>query len=209
MEANRKILMSNSAFTPTDTNKISPTVHKTAIEGLLYIPHKSFPDERGFYAELARIPELEAARGAEFIVKQVNQSRSITNIARGIHAESWNKLVTVTTGLCFCAIVDLRPDSTTFGQHQTFMLGLGKTALSGSIFIPSGLGNSFCVLEGPADYVYLVDALWSERNTSEDVAIHLFDPDINIQWPIPQADLILSKRDTESISLRNRFPKKF
>lgn len=192
----------DTQFTPTPENKISPTIHKTLIEGLYYIPHRQFPDDRGFYSELARIPELDAVTGSAFVAQQLNQSRSNTNVARGIHAEDWNKLITVTNGLCFCALVDLRKDSPTFGKHHTFLLGTSPKALRGSVYVAKGIGNSFCVLEGPADYVYAVDALWANRDTTKDVAVTLFDPDIAIQWPIPKEQLQISQRDLDSILLK-------
>lgn len=193
----------NTTFKLTDENKVGQTIHRTAIEGLYFIPHKYFPDDRGFYSELARTPEIDELTGQTFIAKQFNQSRSNENVIRGIHAENWNKLVTVTNGVCFCALVDLRKDSPTFGKAETLVLGTQDSALRGSIYISSGIGNSFCVVKGPADYVYAVDAVWSERDTSGDKAINLFDPDINIEWPIPKKQMITSKRDLESVNLKD------
>lgn len=191
----------NTTFQPTEENKISETVHRTSIDGLYYIPHKFFPDDRGFYSELARTPEIDALTGEKFVAQQFNQSRSKTNVIRGIHAEDWNKLVTVTNGLCFCALVDLRKDSATFGKHETLVLGTTDQALHGSIYITRGIGNSFCVVEGPVDYVYAVDALWAGRDTSKDVAINLFDPQVNIEWPMPKEQMIISERDLNSVNL--------
>lgn len=192
-----------TTFSPSQENKISETIHKTAIEGLYFIPHKHFPDERGFYSELTRTPEIDAITGETFIAKQFNQSRSIQNVIRGIHAEDWNKLVTVTNGLCFCALVDLRKHSPTFGKHETLAIGTAQGALKGSLYISRGIGNSFCVVQGPVDYVYAVDSLWSERDKSKDVAINLFDPELNIEWPISKEQMIISGRDTNSILLKN------
>lgn len=190
-------------FQPSDANKISETVHKTTIEGLYYIPHKYFPDERGFYSELARTPEIDALRNEVFVAKQFNQSRSNQNVIRGFHAEDWNKLVTVTNGLCFCAWVDIRTDSETFGKTEMMYLGTDEKALKGSVFISRGIANSLCAVSGPVDYIYAVDAVWSERDTSHDVAINLFDPEIGIEWPIPREELIISDRDLQSINLKD------
>jgi len=192
-----------ASFTPDQENKISETIHKTAIDGLYYIPHKYFPDDRGFYSELVRTPEVDALTGQTFIAKQFNQSRSKTNVIRGFHSEDWNKLVTVTNGVCFCALVDLRKDSPTFGKSETFYLGIGENALKGSIYISKGIGNSVCVVEGPADYIYAVDAIWAERNTDNDKAINLFDPDIAIEWPIKREKMIISDRDLQSVNLKD------
>lgn len=202
-------IMIDPTFIPTEENRISKTIHQTSIEGLFYIPHKSFPDDRGFYSELSRIPEIEEITGENFVVKQINQSRSNQNIARGIHAEDWNKLVTVTSGLCYCVLVDLRPSSLTFAKYESFYLGTDSKALNGSIFISRGLGNSLFSVKGPVDYIYAVDAVWSERDTSGDKAIALFDKDINIKWPVEKKDMIVSKRDLEASTLRQMFPDNF
>jgi dTDP-4-dehydrorhamnose 3,5-epimerase-like enzyme len=214
--------MVKATFIPTEENKISPTIHKTSIDGLFYIPHKTFLDDRGFYSELCRIPEIEELTKDNFVVKQLNQSRSNQNVTRGIHAESWNKLINVTSGICYCVLVDLRPDSSTFGKYESFYLGENeKNALSmddktkdlnvldGAIYTSSGIGNSLCVVKGPADYIYAVDAIWAERDTSGDKAINLFDKDLNIDWPIPREKMILSQRDIDTSPIRELFPEKF
>lgn len=193
--------MVTTSFSITSANKLDEFVYQTAIDGLYYIEHKSFTDERGFYSELARIPEIEKVTGQSFSVKQLNQSRSEQNVIRGIHAENWNKLITVTNGACFCALVDLRKDFKSYSKTETFVLGTEPNCLRGSIFVSSGIGNSFCVTTGPADYVYAVDELYADRDTSRDVAINLFDPKLNISWPIPEEQMIVSDRDRNSVSL--------
>jgi len=190
-------------FQPTPENKVSETIHKTSIDGLFYIPHKYFPDDRGFYSELARTPEIDELTGQTFTAKQFNQSRSNQNVARGIHAENWNKLITITNGSCFCALVDLRKNSPTFGKSQTFQLGTNLNDLKGSIYVTSGIGNSFCVVNGPVDYIYAVDAIWADRDKSGDQSINMFDPDINIQWPISKDEMIISQRDLECVNLKD------
>lgn len=198
-----------NTYQPTPNLKIADDVYRTSLEGLLYIPHHNFPDERGFYAEIARIPEVEKVLGHEFIVKQVNHSRSKQNVLRGFHAEAWNKLVTITSGRVLSVLVDIRPDSPTFGQSEKFVLGFGDDALAGGIFVSSGIANGFCVLEGPSDYIYAVDELYKNRDKSGDQSIALFDPDIGIDWPIPQSKRIFSDRDEDSKTLRALFPDKF
>ena len=126
-----------------------------------------------------------------------------------MHAEDWKKIITVINGLAFCALADVRPESATFGQVVNFRLGFGEGGLTGSLLVEEEIANSFCVLKGPVDYVYCVDRLYSERDPKGDVAISLFDPDLKIEWPIKREAMILSERDKNSISLRQRFPEKF
>lgn len=196
-------------YQPTPELKIAEDVYKTSLAGLLYLPHHVFADERGFYAEVARIPEIEAVLGQPFVAKQINLSHSNTHVIRGFHAEAWNKLITVASGRVVSVLVDIRPESPTFGQHLKFVLGAGEGSLQGALFVSAGIANGFVVLEGPADYVYLVDALYVERDQAGDKAINLFDPDLKIEWPVAREQLIYSDRDANSVSLRELFPEKF
>lgn len=179
--------------------EIQNGIFKTSIDGLYYIERSKHEDDRGFFSEVARIPELDAITGNQFVVKQINHARSDINVARGIHAEGWNKYIFLTQGSCFVALADLRKDSPTFKLVETFNLGEG--GLPGSIYVPMGVGNSYVVTQGPMDYVYFVDRLYADRDTSGDAAISLFDPTLNIEWPIPQSQMIISERDKNSVTL--------
>lgn len=196
-------------YQPTTDLKIAEDVYKTPIDGLYFLPHHAFADHRGFYAEVARIPELDGIIGKSFVAKQINLSHSETNVIRGFHAEAWDKLLTVVTGRVMSVLVDIRPESPTFGQHVKFLLGNGDDALNGALFVSQGIANGFVVLEGPADYLYLVNELYSKRDQSGDRAINVFDTDLNVEWPIAHEQLIISERDANSVSLRELFPEKF
>lgn len=196
-------------YRPTPGLDLGNGIYKTKIDGLYYIEHQVHEDARGFYTELSRIPEINSVIGFNFIVQQVNQAHSVTNVLRGFHAEGWNKLITITAGKAVSVLVDLRPTSRTFLKQQRFSLGFGADALSGSLFISSGIANSVCVVEGPVDYLYCVDRLYKDRDESGDKAISLFDPDLAVRWPIPKNKMIISERDSQAISLREMFPENF
>lgn len=198
-----------STYQPISENKLTDDVYKTSINGLYYVQHKTFHDERGFFSELGKLPEILKAVKSNFTVKQISQARSQPNVIRGIHAEDWNKYITVASGIAFSAIIDLRPESETFMNKETFLLGFGEDALDGSLLIPARCGNSMCVVEGPVNYLYLFDKLYSKRDPAGDVAISLFDPDLAIEWPIPREQMIISPRDLKAVTLRQRFAEKF
>jgi len=198
-----------SLYQPTDELKLEEGVYKTRIPGLFYLKRKSFPDKRGFFAEVGHAYKIEKLIKKPFIIKQINHSRSVTNVLRGMHTEDWKKLATITCGVAFCALADVRPDSPTFKTVESFMLGYAKDALPGSLFIEEGIANSICTIKGPVDYIYCVDRLYKDRDPKGDVAISLFDPDLNINWPIPKDKMILSDRDINSVTLRQKFPNKF
>jgi dTDP-4-dehydrorhamnose 3,5-epimerase len=189
-------------YQPHPKQQISQHFYKTKLEGLFYFESQKNSDNRGFFSEIVNLPELEAAIGHEFQIKQVNHSKSEPNVVRGLHAEGWNKLVTVTSGEIFSAIVDVRPNSPTYKQKLYFKLGADyQPQKSNGLYISQGLANSICVLKGPASYIYLVDKLYENRDKTGDRAISIFDEQLAIAWPIEKKQMIISERDKKAVKL--------
>ena len=177
-------------------------IKKTSIPGLLILERPIHKDERGFFREIFHLDELEKIAGIKFSAVQMNHSHSDPGVLRGIHAERWNKIIYPLNGQVFVAIVDIRPNSATFGKAETFTINNDHRF---GLFIPNGLANSICVTgSGAVDYVYLVDAYW---DGSDQRAIAWDDPDLRVEWPIK--DPILSERDQRNPRLRDLFPEKF
>ena len=196
-------------YEPKKDLEVVEGVFETGIKGLWYVERRQFDDERGFFAEAGHTHKLEEVSGEEFKVKQINHSRSEDRVVRGMHAEDWRKLIFVTTGVSFSALADVRPESETFGEVVNFKLGFGDDALKGGLFITPGIANSVCVLKGPVEYVYLVDRLYKDRDPKGDVAVSLFDEDLKISWPLKREEMIISDRDKQAVTLREKFPDKF
>jgi dTDP-4-dehydrorhamnose 3,5-epimerase len=196
-------------FTPSPQTQVAERIHQTPINGVYFIEHTIHQDNRGFFAELALISDLNQVLKQEFTIKQVNLARSEVNVARGFHYEDWNKLVTIIHGHAFCALVDIRSDSSTFGQSITLTLGENGNSLQGNLYIPQGVANSYCVVKGPLDYLYGVDKLYRDRVPSDNGSISLFDPDLKISWPIPKEKMIISERDQNAQTMRHKFPDTF
>ena len=175
------------------------TVRELAIPGLFVVDRPTQDDERGFFREVVRWDELEAAIGREFRPVQWNHSVSQPRVLRALHAEGWNKLVYPVTGTMFAAIVDIRPEQSTFGQVVELTL---DAATPNALYIPQGLANSICVVgDEPVHYLYLVDAYYDGTDTR---AVAWDDPDLAIAWPV--ADPVLSARDRANPTLRELFP---
>ncbi|MBD3250141.1 MAG: hypothetical protein GF381_01040 [Candidatus Pacebacteria bacterium] len=192
-------------YQPKPDLQLSEHFFETPIPGLLYFSSTLFSDKRGFFSEVVKLPELEQVLDHKFEIKQVNHARSQDNVIRGIHAEGWNKLVTVICGKAFSALVDLRPESETYKKVVYFQLGADQEKnICNGLYIPQGLGNSVAVLEGPLSYVYLVDKLYQERDPAGDQAISLFDPQLAIEWPIKRNEMILSERDQSGVGLEEK-----
>lgn len=163
-------------------------VETTSIEGLLRVELDVHGDSRGWFKESYQREKLMAAGVPDLAVVQHNVSyNEARGVTRGIHAEPWNKFISPAHGRVFSAIVDLRPGDA-FGRVETFELGVGD-----ALYVPKGLGNSFCTLEPHTVYSYLVDAHWSPEATYE--LVNLFDPTLAIDWPVPREEMTVSDKD--------------
>jgi dTDP-4-dehydrorhamnose 3,5-epimerase len=179
------------------------TVETTGIEGLLVVRWPTHEDDRGFFRQTYQLAELAEALGREPILRQGNHSRSAPGVLRGFHAEPWDKLIYVVCGVAFAAIADIRPQSRTFGEHRSFMLGEPPEGERLRLFISEGLANAFCVLgDTPVDYLYDVSEYW--RPDVDKPAVAWDDPDLNVAWPLDKP--ALSDADGANPSLRVLFP---
>jgi len=167
--------------------EFTPTKFKDA----WLIKPKVFQDNRGFFLESysKKIFE-EHGIGADFV--QDNHSMSVNKgVLRGIHFQkpphAQAKLVRVVKGSVYDVIVDLRKDSTTFGQWEGYTLSAENFMM---LFVPRGFGHSFCTLENSTEFLYKTDNLYAPDS---DAGIIWNDPTLAIDWPVK--DPILSEKD--------------
>ncbi len=177
-------------------------IKQTTLSGLLLINLDVLPDNRGSFREAWQSAKMEPLGLPHFTPVQHNISESTYGVTRGVHAESWDKYLHVVYGTAFVAIVDLRQKSATFGQYATFQMDH-----SNALFVPKGFGNSYQATSGLTVYSYLVDGLWSPEKRY--VSVALDDQDLNIPWPIPKNQQIISEKDRQNQSLRQAFPQMF
>lgn len=164
------------------------TVRETSIPGLYEISLQVHGDNRGWFKENYQRAKLEGLGLPHFEIVQNNISfNKEKGVTRGIHAEPWEKYISVATGRVFAAIVDLRKGES-FGRVETFDITPDK-----AIFVPRGCGNSFQTLEENTAYTYLVNEHWSPE--AKYVFCNLNDADLNIEWPIPLDQSIVSDKD--------------
>jgi dTDP-4-dehydrorhamnose 3,5-epimerase-like enzyme len=203
--------MSINYYTPNPALEIASGIFKTKIDGLFYLTYKKFIDDRGYFSQVLEPERIrQSGINPDFQIKQVNLSVSKHKIARGLHAEGWNKLITVIGGRAFCALADVRPNSATYKQVEYFDFKADPNNPTGEgLYISKKIGNSLCVVEEPVQYLYGVDLLYNERDPGDDQAISIFDPDLNIQWPFAKEELIISQRDVDSVTLRELHPDRF
>lgn len=167
------------------------SVTETGIGGLKVVDLAVHGDSRGWFKENWQRAKMTALGIPDLKVVQnnisYNDSRGVT---RGIHAEPWDKFISVARGSVFGAWVDLREGSETFGKVFTCTLDPSR-----AIYVPRGVGNSFQALEDGTAYTYLVDAHWSLELKRTYTFVNLADPELNIQWPIPLDRATVSEAD--------------
>ena len=165
-------------------------VRTTPIPGLLVIDLPVHGDARGWFKENWQRQKMVAAGLPDLGPVQNNISyNQAVGVTRGIHAEPWDKYISVATGKVFGAWVDLR-EGLSFGT--TYWHEITPEV---AIFVPRGVGNAFQTLEAPAAYTYLVNDHWSAAAQTQYTFLHLADETAAIPWPIPLEQAELSAKD--------------
>ena len=178
-------------------------ITETEIPGLLVLDLPVHGDARGWFKENWQREKMTKGLGLpDLRWVQNNVSFNVSaGATRGIHAEPWNKFISVATGSVFGAWVDLRADSPAFGRVFTCTLDPSK-----AIFVPRGVGNSYQALEDGTAYTYLVDAHWSAELKKTYTFVNLADPDLGIEWPIPLDCCEISEADRNHPMLADVVP---
>lgn len=165
-------------------------VTETPIPGLLVIDLPVHGDDRGWFKENWQTTKMTQLGLPNLGPVQNNISfNAERGVTRGIHAEPWDKYISVATGRVFGAWVDLR-EGDSFGNVFTTEIDPTK-----AIFVPRGVGNSFQALENNTAYTYLVNNHWSAEAQSLYTFLNLEDEQSSIEWPIPLSEAIRSDKD--------------
>lgn len=163
-------------------------------------------DERGGFIKDYNI-DMFKANGIEHELKEVFYTISKKGVIRAIHFQlikQQAKLVRCISGHVYDVIVDLRPDSPTFGQWRGFDL-TGENQVE--LYIPEYFGHGYLVLEDSVVSYKCGEVFYTEG----DSGIMYNDTDINIQWPFEKIgsikNLIISEKDKNLISLKDYIKK--
>lgn len=171
----------------------------TPIEGLVVLDLSVHGDSRGWFKENWQREKMRAVGLADFGPVQNNISfNAEAGVTRGLHAEPWDKFVSVASGSVFGAWCDLREGSPTFGK--SFATTIDPSV---AVFVPRGVANGFQALE-PTAYSYLVNDHWSPD--AQYSFVNLGDPKLAIAWPIPLDQAIVSEKDAQHPVLAHATP---
>lgn len=187
-------------FDPSNYNEL--TVTESAIPGLYVVKLPVHGDNRGWFKENYQKEKMEALGLPSFSVVQNNFSfNDRRGATRGLHAEPWEKYISVANGSVFAAWCDLRAGES-FGQVFSIEINPGI-----AVFVPRGVANGYQTLEDNVTYTYLVNAHWSPD--AEYTFVNLFDPALGISWPIPQQEATVSEKDANHPLLSTINPLEF
>ncbi len=169
------------------------SVVETEIQGVVIIEPQVFGVDRGYFLESwSQKIFNDLVRPINFV--QDNESKSSYGVLRGLHFQrgkySQSKLVRVVKGKVLDVAVDIRIGSPTFGKHVAVELS-GENHRQ--FFIPRGFAHGFVVLSDEAVFQYKCDNYYAPQYEG---AIIWNDPELGIDWQIPNRDVILSAKDT-------------
>ena len=173
----------------------------TPIPGLVLVDLPVPGDNRGWFKENWQREKLRALGLPDLGPVQNNVSfNDAVGTTRGIHAEPWDKYVSVAAGRIFGAWVDLR-EGPTFGAVFTAEIDASR-----AILVPRGVGNSYQTLEPDTAYTYLVNDHWSPD--AQYTFLNLADETAAIEWPIPLESVEISAKDMAHPRLADVVPMK-
>jgi len=173
-------------------------VIKTPIEGLLVIKPKIFEDDRGHFFEIWSNESFsEQVLDLDFV--QDNQSLSSKGVLRGLHFQNppfaQGKLVRVINGAVLDVVVDIRKESSTYGQHFSIELNAENKFI---FWIPPGFAHGFIALEDDAIFAYKCTGVY---NSASEEALLWSDKDLNIDWGT--INPLVSDKDLVAGSFKN------
>lgn len=164
---------------------------ETAIPGVLIVEPKVFGDNRGFFMESWNRRTF-ASLGLDLDFVQDNHSRSARGVLRGMHyqmPEPQGKLVRVTAGAVFDAVVDLRRSSPSFGKWVGVELSAANKRM---LWVPPGMAHGFLSLQDGTDFLYKCTAFYTPANEH---SLAWNDPAVGIAWPLDGMTPSLSAKD--------------
>ena len=149
------------------------------IAGVRIAPYPLWPDDRGYFLEVIRIGQGVAGY-FDPATTQVSAALSYPGTIKAFHfhleqTDFW----VPAQGMFQVALVDLRPDSPTFGVKNTMYVG---TLRPWQILIPPGVGHGYKVIgHDSAMLVYVTSRVYNPNDEGRVPYNHL---DINYDWEL-------------------------
>lgn len=170
-------------------------IEETKLKGCYIISPRVFKDERGLFMETYNKLLFAGHEHLDVEYVQDNLSVSKKNTVRGLHFQTGEyaqaKLVSVAKGRVMDVVVDIRPESETFGEHISVFLTEENRK---QLFVPRGFAHGFVALEDDTIFTYKCDNFYNKESEG---GIIYNDSDLAIDWMDPNEELIVSEKDLE------------
>lgn len=152
-----------------------------AIPGMMEFDIPVHGDNRGWFKENFQKEKMLPLGFPESFFKenklQNNVSLSRKGVLRGLHAEPWDKYISVAdNGRVLGSWVDLR-EGASFGHVYQTVIDASK-----GIYVPRGVANGFQVLSDTVSYSYLVNDYWALDLKPKYAFVNYADPALGIEW---------------------------
>jgi len=167
---------------------------KTEFAGLLIFEPAVYKDSRGYFFESYN-EKTFLNENIDLRFVQDNQSSSSYGVVRGLHYQlsphAQTKLVRVLTGTIVDIAVDIRKNSPTFSKVFSIELSAENKK---QLLIPPGFAHGFSVLSERAEVLYKCDDFYDKES---ETGIRYDDPQLRIDWKIPDDKIIVSEKDQQ------------
>ncbi len=174
---------------------------KTAFKDLIICIPKIFSDDRGYFYESFNLRSFSDFTGLHIDFVQDNQSRSSFGTLRGLHFQigdyAQSKLVRVVEGDVLDVVVDLRSEEPTYGKSFAIVLSAQNRK---QLFVPRGMAHGFITLSENATFIYKCDNFYHKESER---GIIFNDPDLAIDWRLPEKQFLLSEKDLQNTLFKN------
>ena len=154
---------------------------------------RRFSDHRGWFSETFSERWLRELNIETRFVQDNTSWSEKTGTLRGIHAQrapmAQTKIVAVTAGAVFDAIVDCRAGSPSYGQVRSVVLSADAPQC---LFVPAGFCHGFVTLKPATMVCYKVDNYYSPEH---ETGLRWNDPALGIAWPLEGRAPIMTDKD--------------
>lgn len=179
-------------------------VEALAIPEVKLITPPRFNDPRGFFSETWNYARFADAGVAGPFVQDNHALSTQRGVLRGLHCQigpnAQGKLVRCTRGAIFDVAIDVRKGSPSYGRW----VGAELTAENWTqIWVPVGFLHAYCTLTDETEVIYKVTAPYDK---SAERGVIWNDPDIGVEWPLSEDEVLLSDKDRVLPRLRDCGP---
>jgi dTDP-4-dehydrorhamnose 3,5-epimerase len=164
---------------------------KLSVSGVWVVEIEPAPDERGFFARTVCAEEFKKHGLPGHYCQSSISFNPRRGTLRGMHYQTLpsfeQKLVRCTRGAMFDVIVDLRPDSETFGRWDSVELSADNHR---AVAVPAGCAHGFITLSDETEVLYMMS---EPLNAGLARGVRWDDPAFGIAWP--ERPVVISERD--------------